>query len=332
MKIKKLLAVYVMSLVVFVPILLAQNMPPADYVIEGEYIADFQWLPDSTGLRVVDTGFSNVSVKDFLYDLTTQITQPSTELLTAKQRDQLDILKAENPYKTSSSSVVFFSPDKQWVVYGVLKDDRQYLAISHLASQQVHVIYEAQVNSIDIAGLFKGRWSEDSSAFYVYSTDGPNTYMYYVSHFNDTLEDMTVVRLDCYRCRNLVNDAIGPVTAVFDIDVHGQTILLVRNHRTQDPPAIGAQLVALNMKTLTYQVIVEQTRNLIAGSFGPNGEIYYIDLKGMHTYSPLDDISRLISAEINSSWIYNAEISPNGHYVAATEGGGNLYIIPVRSE
>src|SRR5690349_17561494 len=97
--------------------MLAQDdMPDADYVIEGEYIADFQWLPDSTGLRVIDELVVGEQRNEFEYDLETQTAQPSSNLLSTQQLDQLGLLESASG---DTSSIVYLSPDKQWVAYGV---------------------------------------------------------------------------------------------------------------------------------------------------------------------------------------------------------------------
>jgi WD40 repeat protein len=171
-------------------------------------------------------------------------------------------------------------------------------------------------------------WSEDSSAFYVYSSDGSTTAWYYVSNFDHQWKDILVFNL--YGNKSIIQLAIGFVVEVTDIDVGGNTLLLRRNTYSESSAAIS-QLVSLNMKNLTYDILVEETRGLSAASFGPNGEIYYIDVAGMHIYNSQSETSRLLNTEINSSWIYNVEISPDGRYVAATNGDDNLYIIPVTS-
>src|SRR5690242_16470898 len=102
-----------------------EDMPPADYIIEGkngEFNADFQWLPDGTGLRVINVALSGEQVFDFQYDLATQSAQPSSEQRIMSRLDQLNLLDSES---ASTSGIVFMSPDQQWVVYGVIENEKQ---------------------------------------------------------------------------------------------------------------------------------------------------------------------------------------------------------------
>jgi len=312
----------ILSFLVLTPILWAQDdMPAADYVIEGEFIVDFRWLPDGTGLRVINATLSGDQVLDFQYDLATQNTRPSDEQRVISRLDQLNNLDGKSP---SPSGIVFMSPDQQWVVYGVTENENQYLAINHLAAEQEYILYEAQ--ALSVYSLFTVRWSDDSSAFYVYSAT--EAYMYYVSHFAGSWEDMSVVQLNWCGCANIIDNSLGLVDAIFDLDAAGQTLLIRRFVYPEEGSAI-AQLVALNMKTLNYEILVDQAQDLTAASFGSNGEIYYIDAQGMHVYEAQSEASRLLNAEINSSWIGKTEISPDGRYVAVLKGDGELNVIPV---
>jgi hypothetical protein len=291
------------------------DMPPADYVIEGEDIADFQWLPDGSGLHVIDELVPGEQRIEFVYDLETQTAQYSSDLLETEQASG------------ETANLIYLSPDKRWAVYGVMENEQQYLALRNRISGQAHVMYEAPLIVIDYAPLFKVRWSEDSSAFYVYTSDGPSMYWYYISHFTHDLEDMTVVRLN--NRQGIVYEAIGPVLNVFDIDNHGEILVVERLLRTNNPPSDKGQLVTLNMKTLTYEILTEEMGNLVEASFGPKGEIYYIDSQGLFVYTYEGDMSYLVNADINSTWIGDVEISTDGRYIAAIKGGNthNLYIL-----
>lgn len=315
-------------LMIFVPTGFAQQgAPAADYIIQGESIGEFQWLLDGTSLRVIDETTSVEQQKDFEYDLTSQTSQPSSELLSAQQLDQLGILETESTAGTRASSIVYLSPDKQWAVYGVTEKEQHYLAISNLISRQDYVIHDAPMLVIDQAHLFKARWSNDSSALYVYSSDGPNVYWYYISHFTKALKNTSVIRLN--ERQGSVKGAIGPVVEVFDIAAQGEILLLETIVRTESPTSIGSQLVALNMKSSTYDILIEQTQSIVGASFGKNDVVYYIDLQGMYIYNVKDKSSQLINTDINASWVGDVEISPDGRYVAAIEGGNDhaLYII-----
>jgi hypothetical protein len=109
------------------------DMPPADYVIEGEDIADFQWLPDGSRLHVIDELVPGEQRIEFIYDLETQIAQYSSDLLETEQASG------------ETSELIYLSPDKRWAVYGVAENEQQYLALRNGISGQAHVIYEARL-------------------------------------------------------------------------------------------------------------------------------------------------------------------------------------------
>jgi len=324
-KISKTLIFFFLMIVPIVSVSAQYYVPEADFVIKDEYVLQFQWLPDSTGLRVFGLNRSEESLTEFQYNLATQSKQLSNEQMMSQQTDQLDSINKASTLGVTGGMTL--SPDKQWAVFVALSGQQLYLSIEHLSSEQLYVVKDAPLITEPFA-VFKVRWSEDSSAFYVYNARGSVTYTYYVSNLTTTWEDMTVIQLDCYGCENVINQALGLVGIVFDIDTTGKTLLLERSFYSEEGLSV-TQIVTLNMKTLRYEVLIDKSERPKAASFGPKDEIYYIDIEGMHIYDPESDTSHLLNSEINSSWIWDAEISTDGRYVAATNGDDSLYIIPV---
>jgi hypothetical protein len=290
------------------------DMPPADYVIEGENITEFQWLPDGSGLRVIDEIVPGEQRIEFVYDLETQSAQPSS-----------DILENEGASE-ATSSIVYLSPNKRWAIYGITENEQSYLVIRDLITDQPHVMYDAPMIIIANTRFFKVWWSEDSSAFHTYSSDGSATAWYYVSHFAHAWEDTSVFNL--YENRSLVQAGIGFVADISDIDARGDTLLIRRNTHSESSATIS-QLVTLNMKTLTYEILVSETRGVAGASFGQSNNVYYVSRDGLFVYDFTSGTSQLINPEINSEWTLNVEISPDGRYIAVMKGDDNLYIIPV---
>jgi hypothetical protein len=322
-------AIIVLCLTMMSAVLYAQEgVPPADSVFQGNNITDFQWSPDGGKVIIADAGRSAGQWTEVEYSLTTQQSRPSSDVQITQSLDLLDASTANDFLAESVTSLIYPSPDRQWAAYPVVEGDQEYLALYHVKTNQVRILYDAPLLTPS-SGSFEVHWSENGSAFYVYDTNGPVTYWYYIGNFVGDLDETYVLGL--HEEESLFRRTVRGFRGVFDIDTEGNRLLIGRVVRTQDASSgLIMQLLDLDIKTFSFSVFAESPRSIAAASYGQQGQFFYISIEGMFVYDANKQASQLLNADINSSWIRDVEISPDGRYVAATEGGDskNLYIIP----
>jgi hypothetical protein len=308
----------------------AQDTPPASaQIIVGQNVAQFQWLPDSSELRIIEGIFPEQKRQEVSYNIALQ---PLDEnIVLTQDLETANTLMGQSGLINAEASVIYSSPNQQWSVSTTVHDEQNYLTIRHIPTEREYVIRDIRVAGPFSANHFRVRWSDDSSAFYVSISNNPMIYWYYVSNFTHVLEDVAAVLLNDQRGEGIVNQAIGEVIEVFDIDAQGDSVLLRRNTRVENEPGVVTQLVTLNMKTLKYRILMTSTSGIAGARFGQEGEIYYVNAQGLSVYDLTNSTSQLLDATINSNWAITAEISPDGRYVAAIEPGGSniIYIVVV---
>jgi hypothetical protein len=317
-------AMTVLLLISSVSLILAQEHL-SDYVLESEQIIQFSWSSSGSELQIVE------KVEQEIQALTYSPERQQVRLLgDPEDINALDLKSTTNPLIASFSERIFVSPSGQWAVNGVTTDEpkQSLLALHNLETKEFKVLDEAQTIGVFNASLFDLVWSADSSAFYVYTTNGPVTYWYYVSGFTEGLDNVSLVAVDAAQ-GNFV-DKIPGFGGIVAIDESGD-YLLIEAFRTIRPER-SVKLIMVNMSDLNYIELLTSNSAIKAASFEYEENIYYINDEGMFVYSISGDRSRLLSAEINAIWIYKVKISPDGRYVAVLDSGppDRMYIIPVR--
>jgi hypothetical protein len=320
-------------------------------IYSGIPIGNIAWSSDSQKLIFQDslTGDTLLSGERYWhsYDITTQssvqsATWPEQPALTS---DLAKTFNVENG-ADAESRLLYLSPNGHYIIGG----DELALNAPLESSTLVADLQSDRLFSIPIPALgissgpdsFNVHWSNDSEVFTLLimalQVSAPS-YIYYVKGYNENPANLTLQDMTSF----IINDQEYSTMKIFDVSsngervlVHGSYIIPASETREYD---YGFPLVVWNAKDASQHFVIDEFNksgfNLRSVSFAPDNDnqILVLNEQGLVQYDLLTKKTTILRADLNSMWANEALFSPDGNWLALTEGEvvENIYLIDLRN-
>jgi hypothetical protein len=278
-------------------------------------IQEVNWLDDAslvyTISRVGSTALEDTYVTSFVENESIGDTA-----LTDLETPQIALPPLRIAYdEEGNASRIFVSPNENFAVYASndssLVEGGYSLALTDLRTQETYLVSSSPVFYFTDDEGFDIEWNDDSSAFVASrrrtSGDKP---IDYITGFAEMTPSLLVTHITDDGI--LVGNERIYSYRVFDISINGDVLLL------EDYSNSSTRLVMWNTEQPQLSQVLHEDARISAARFG-NSEltsIYYVASDGLFNLDLLGIQTRLVDAEINSRWVYEAWFSPNFERVA----------------